>query len=99
MGLFRNIHQQSAQAALDSCLQYLRKQDGNMHVLEINEVHIIQDIGGITVDEVYTDQINTIMDAMRNMGYIIIDVSTSVHPVIRGMNEGATHYFTEIKYK
>lgn len=61
--------------------QYLKKQDGNKHVIMIKtastvEGSAVKDLG---VDEQYTNDIDTIISEMQEKGYQILDVQFILH--------------------
>ena len=97
MGMFTKNQENTANYIYENTKKYLKEKDGKIHVVMINSFSkwINQNF---ECEDKYTTQIDTILSAMQNDGYEIVDVKINSiqNQGLTGQMEG---FHTLITYK
>ena len=96
MGLFKNNPVKLEASALKMIEGKLVPRDGGLHVLMLTTMADYH-VGVSYCEEIYTTQINAILDEMQRMGYTILNVQFA--PMIVDQNVTNPNYSTLISYK
>lgn len=77
MGFFTGVQQASAETTYKDVKKYLKPKDGKIHVIMFNSFSKLAN-QIFSCEDKYTTQIDTILSAMQDDGYEIVDVKITV---------------------
>ena len=77
MGFFTGVQQASAETTYKDAKKYLKPKDGKIHVIMFNSFSKLAN-QIFSCEDKYTTQIDTILSAMQDDGYEIVDVKITV---------------------
>lgn len=97
MAIFTNRQKNTAITVYEKMKPYIAEKDGKVHVIMINSFSKMLN-QGFVCDDKYTTEIDTLLSAMQDDGYEIVDVklNTIVNHGVMGQMEG---YITLVTYR
>ncbi len=76
-GIYSSVQQSAAETTYKNAKKYLKPSDGKLHVIMFNSFSKLAN-QVFSCEDKYTTQIDTILSAMQEDGYEIIDVKVTV---------------------